>query len=157
MRESNYLKAGVAGIAGSLAMFILMRIGLATGMAPFNIPPSAAFLMKLGILAKPLGLIAHFFYGTLWAVLLAGFFKEKVTILKGVGLSVFLWIIMMFIISPIIGWGVFGFSEATELAKNEKLYLENPLKYVVATLFLHLIYGITVGAVEAKWAVKNNA
>lgn len=157
MQPSNYWKAGVAGIAASLAMFILMRIGLATGMAPFNIPPSAAFLMKLGILVKPLGLIAHFFYGTLWAVLLAGFYQGQVTIMKGVGLSVFLWLIMMFIISPIIGWGLFGFSEATELPADTKLYLDQPPKYVIATLVLHIVYGVIVGAVQAKWAVKDVA
>ncbi len=64
---------------------------------------------------------------------------------------------MMLILSPVIGWGVFG---AGDLPSKEiyqegaKLYLEPGPKYMVATLVLHLLYGITIGWVNAGWTVK---
>ncbi len=154
MATSNYVKAGVVGLLGSLAMFIIMQITLATGMAPFNVPPSAAFLIKMGIPAKPLALIGHFLYGAFWSIILVAIYKDSVSIGKGIILALILWLIMMLILSPIIGWGIFGFGEASEMAKDAKLYLEAGPKYLIATLILHLIFGLVVGGVNKAWAVK---
>jgi len=156
MRSTNYVKAGVAGLLGSLVMFILMQIGLATGMAPFNLPPSAAFLVSIGLPAKPLALIGHFLYGAFWSIVLLGVTKDNVTIGKGTLLAVILWLIMMLIISPIIGWGVFGFGDAGEMAKDAKLYLAPGPKYLIATLVLHIVYGLIVGGVNKAWAAKTS-
>jgi hypothetical protein len=60
----QYLKAALVGIVGSLVMFLIMMIGIhGTGIAPFNIPPSAAILVKLGLPVQSLVLLVHFGYG----------------------------------------------------------------------------------------------
>lgn len=46
----KWIKAGTIGALGSLVMFALIMFG---GIAPFNLPPSAAFLEKLGINVGP--------------------------------------------------------------------------------------------------------
>lgn len=100
----KWIKAGIVGLAGSLIMFLLMMLGIhGSGMAPFNIPPSAAFLNKLGLALGPLPLIVHFGYGAFWSLLLIYLFDYKTNIKKGLGISLAAWLIMMLIYSPIIG------------------------------------------------------
>lgn len=157
MTGSNYLKAGVTGLIGSLVMFILMQIALKTGMAPFNVPPSSAFLHSIGMPAKPLALIGHFLYGAFWSIILVAIAKASTSLGKGIILSIILWLIMMLIISPIIGWGVFGFGDAAGNAKDSPLYLAPGPKYLIATLVLHLVFGLVVGGINAAWTVKGKA
>lgn len=153
MKPNTILKAGVVGLLGSLIMFILMQLGLSAGMAPFNKPPSAAFLISLDLPPKPLALIGHFLYGAFWSIFLVAFFKKGASLGKGVLLSIALWFIMMLILSPIIGWGVFGAGESPA-AEGEALYLEPGPKYIVVTLVLHLLYGLTIGKLNPAWSLK---
>ncbi|NGP89099.1 hypothetical protein [Fodinibius halophilus] len=142
----KWIKSAFSGLAGSFVMFIIMMVGIhATGFAPFNTPPSAAFLHQLGLNIGPLPLIVHFGYGAFWSVVLYYFFKESVSIKEGIYLALALWGVMMLILSPIIGWGFFGFGGADELAADAPLYLESGPKYLIMTLILHLIYGAIIG------------
>lgn len=151
----KWLKAILIGLLGSLLMFIIMLIGInVTGIAPFNVPPSAAFLVSLDLYIGPLPLLVHFGYGAFWSAVLVGMYDNTVSFGKGIGLAFVLWLIMMVIYSPIIGWGFFGFGDAHQLAENSKLYLEAGPKYLVITLLLHLVYGATIGWGN-RWSVKN--
>ena len=160
MKTNTLLKAGVVGLLGSLIMFILMQIGLNTGMAPFQVPPSAAFLLSLELPAMPLALVGHFLYGAFWSIVLVALFKEGSSIGKGILLSIVLWLIMMLILSPVIGWGVFGMGERPDqeiYKEGAKLFLEQGPKYIVVTLVLHLIYGLTIGWLNPKWSLRTKA
>ncbi len=150
----SYLKAGVVGLLGSLIMFVFIQLAIQSGLAPFNVPPSAAFLISLGLPAKPLALIAHFGYGAFWSIVLVALYKDGVTLGKGLGLALLLWLGMMLVISPVTGWGVFGFGDAHELGQDAKLYLAHGPKYLIATLVLHLIFGATLGWLNPNWAAK---
>ncbi|MFB6226789.1 MAG: hypothetical protein ABEH89_00500 [bacterium] len=151
-----YVKAGTAGFLAALVMFGIMYVGInVTGIAPFQVPPSAAFIIKvLGIApatAKPLGLLAHFSYGIFWSIVLLALFWDHTSVGKGIGLAIFLWLGMMLVHSPIIGWGFFGFG-GTE-ASREILQLGSGAKYVLLTLVLHLIYGAMIGWINSRWVV----
>jgi len=153
----KWTKAAGVGLLGSLIMFLLMMLGIhGTGIAPFNTPPSAAFLIKLGLPAQPLGLIVHFGYGAFWSVLLVYLYGNRVDIKKGLGIALGAWLIMMIIYSPIIGWGVFGFGDARTLAVSNPLYLEAGPKYLISTLLLHLIFGAIIGWGNAKWTTPKS-
>lgn len=149
-----YLKSGTAGFLAALVMFAIMYVGInITGIAPFNVPPSAAFIIKVleievGI-AKPLALVAHFGYGVFWSIVLLAIFWDRTTVGKGIGLSIGLWLFMMLVLSPIIGWGFFGFggSEATK----DILALGSSTKFILITLVLHLVYGIIIGWINQSW------
>jgi len=56
-------------------MFLLMMLGIhGTGTAPFNLPPSAAFLGQFGLNMGPLPLLVHFGYGATWSLVLVGLY-----------------------------------------------------------------------------------
>ena len=147
----QWIKAGAVGALGSLLMFVVMMAGIhGAGIAPFNMPPSAAFLERLGLNAGPLPLVAHFGYGIFWSVVFVALFGERGGIRRGLALAGALWLIMMLIYSPLIGWGVFGFG-AVERAADHALYLGSPVKYVVATALLHALYGLVIGWLNPLW------
>jgi hypothetical protein len=149
-----WFKAGTAGFLAALLMFALMYVGInVTQMAPFQVPPSAAFLIGvLGLspeLAKPLGLLGHFSYGIFWSIVLLAIFWDRTSIGKGIGLSIGLWLIMMLVHSPMIGWGFFGSASSGPAA--EILQLGSSTKFILMTLVLHLIYGIVIGWINGNW------
>lgn len=149
----DWVKAGAVGVLGSLVIFIVMILGVqVTGVAPFNMPPSAAFLTALGIPAKPLAVIAHFGYGIVWALILFAIFREGVNLANGIGLALVQWLIMMLIYSPIIGWGLFGVGgPGHALPADAPLHLGSPVKYIGMTLVLHLVYGALNGWLIPRW------
>ena len=149
-----WIKSLLSGLAGSLIMFVLMMIAInGVGIAPFNMPPSAAFLQSLGITPKPLALIIHFSYGAIAAVFLHEVFKNKSKVVYGIGLAFVMWLIMMLVVSPIIGWGIFG-ADAGSI--DGELALSSTPKYIISTLILHLIYGLTIGLIQKAW-ISNKA
>lgn len=117
-------------------MTIFMFAGSLTGLSPIPKPVPPAVLGAVfgaavpSALIAPLGMVSHFVYGGVWAGLLAAWSKP-VTILKGLGLGAFLWLLMQVTVLPLLGWGLFGAAVTVKIA--------------VATLVLHLIYGVTLG------------
>ena len=153
----QWIKAGAVGALGSLLMFILMMLAIhGAGIAPFNMPPSAAFLETLGMNVGPLPLLAHFGYGISWSIVFVALFKSKMNIGRGLALAGVLWLGMMLIHSPMIGWGVFGFG-AVERAADHALHLGSPVKYIVATALLHVLYGVTIGWLNPLWIGRSQS
>ncbi len=151
----KWLKAAVVGLLGSLVMFVFIMLGIhVTGIVPFNVPPSGAFLTKLGLDIGPLPLIVHFGYGAFWSIFLVFIAKENVNTVKGILLALGLWLFMMIVYSPFIGWGFFGFG-GEKLAPDSPLYLEPGPKYLIATFVLHLIYGTIIGWFNKIWSVAD--
>jgi hypothetical protein len=149
----KWIKAATVGVLGSIVMFVLIMLGIhGVGVAPFNLPPSAAFLEMLGLNVGPLPLLVHFGYGATWSLVLVALFGRDASLGKGLGLAVALWLVMMVAYSPLIGWGVFGIGGAGhQLSPTDPLYLGSPVKYGVATLALHLIYGGIIGGLNPAW------
>jgi hypothetical protein len=146
----KWIKSAAVGALGSLVMFLLMMFGIhGAGIAPFNLPPSAAFLEKLGLNVGPLPLLVHFGYGATWSLLLVGLYGADTNVRRGIYLATGLWLFMMLVYSPIIGWGVFGVGAGYEA--GTMLHLGSPVKYIVATLVLHLLYGWIIGGLNPAW------
>lgn len=155
----KWLKAALVGALGSFVMFFIMLLGInVIGIAPFNTPPSAAFLKQLGLAIGPLPLVVHFGYGATWSIVLVALWGSDTDLKAGLTLALGLWLFMMLIYSPIIGWGVFGFGGTGHtLAPTDPLYLGSPVKYIVATLVLHLIYGSIIGGLNPYWLSVGSA
>jgi hypothetical protein len=145
----KWIKSAVVGAVGSLVMFAIMKPLIGAGVAPFQVPPSAAALKTFGLPMKPLALVAHFGYGIFWSVVLVALFKESTNVLKGLGLAGVLWLGMMLVHSPMIGWGVFGTADTSGLP--EVLQLGSTMKYVVSTFLLHVVYGLVIGILNPLW------
>ena len=149
----KWIKAATVGALGSLVMFLLMMVGIhGTGIAPFNLPPSAAFLEVLGLNVGPLPLLTHFGYGATGSIVLIALYQKETSLRAGLTLAGALWLIMMVVYSPLIGWGFFGFGgPAHALDPEAPLHLGSPIKYITATLLLHLIYGAILGTLNPRW------
>ncbi|WP_103028873.1 hypothetical protein [Salinibacter altiplanensis] len=149
----KWLKSILIGVLGSLVMFLLMMLGIhGTGVAPFNLPPSAAFLEQLGLNVGPLPLLTHFGYGATWSFVLVGLYGSATNVRRGLSLAAGLWLFMMLVYSPLIGWGIFGVGGAGhDLAPSNPLHLGSTAKYVAATLVLHLVYGAIIGGLNPAW------
>lgn len=145
-------RVALAGIIASLGMFLFIFLGTSlTNTAPFNVPPSAAFLYNLGVESIVYALILHFSYGTFWSFVLVYTFEDDVTISKALILSMILWFFMMIVYSPLIGWGIFGFGYADNLSPDHPLFLEKGMMYAVMTLAVHLVYGWILGFLNSRW------
>lgn len=147
----KWTKAALVGALGSAVMFVIIVAGIASDLAPFNLAPSSAFLERFGLNVEPLPLIVHFGYGILWSLILVASFEEKTTLAKGILMALTLWLIMMVVYSPMMGWGVFGFGAGAQLPSDHPMYLDYGLKYLFATFMLHLIYGFIIGWLNPIW------
>lgn len=149
------IKSGIVGLIASLVMFILMQIILATDFAPFNTAPSHAFLNTLGIDSKAVAIILHFLYGIFWSILIVPFYGDDLNFGRCISLSIILWIILMIVLSPVMGWGFFGGGENTLLKPEHRMYIEPGIKYPLITLFVHLVYGSVLGWLNPTWAIRH--
>jgi hypothetical protein len=61
-----------------------------------------------------------------------------------------LWALMMLIVSPLIGWGIFG-TAPPEVPADHPLYLGSTAKYVILTAVLYILYGAVIGSGNAVW------
>lgn len=141
--DENRAKSGfVWGIVATLAMSTLMVTGLVTGLAPMPRPiPEALVSLMIGGAPRPVRMVAaltaHLLYGGLFGAALAGTVRS-VSVPKGLGFGVLLWIGMGVVFLPLLSWGVFGTAITPKIA--------------VATLVLHLIYGGVLG-----WALDRRS
>jgi hypothetical protein len=123
------------GVIATVAMSVVMFLGMATGMSPMPEPiPVAILATILGEIPRPLlfatSMIAHLTYGGLWAGIFATI-VSPVTVRKGIGLGVGLWFLMQTFVLPFLGWGPFGIDRDPAIP--------------IATLILHLVYGVMFG------------
>lgn len=124
------------GVVATIAMSIPMILGMASGVAPMPEPiPKALVALVFGAgLPAPLlvGLSAgsHLAYGGVFGAVLR-YLRPKAGLWAGLGMGVFLWLVMQVAVLPLLGWGAFGSAITPKIA--------------VATLVLHLIYGAVLG------------
>lgn len=142
----------MAGFLASFVMLLIIHAGIKLiEIIPFNVSPAAAFLYNIGVEGTGYALLLHFCYGILWSFVLVYTFEEDVSINKAVVLSVILWLFMMVVYSPLIGWGIFGFGYAHLLVPDHPLFLASGGFYLIIALLVHLIYGFVLGYLNASW------
>lgn len=146
-------KSFLSGLAGAFVMLLAMQWFLHSSLAPFNVSPTAAFLIKLGLPAIPWTTVISLLFGAVMSMLLALLYGANLNMGNGISLGISLWIIMMVAVSPIVDWGVFGTGDAHFLKESDPLYLRPGWAYPVGTLILHILYGAVVGLLNVKWAI----
>lgn len=124
------------GVVATVVMSVPMIAGAVAGILPMPKPiPVAIVGTLLGPeLPRPLlmalGAGSHLAYGGVAGGVLA-LLTRRVTLAKGAGWGVLLWVLMGVSWLPLLGWGLFGTGISPRVA--------------VATLVLHLVYGIALG------------
>ncbi|WKD85864.1 hypothetical protein KCTC32516_01211 [Polaribacter huanghezhanensis] len=129
-RKTNYPRAIGAGVITSVAISIVMVIATKTGISPFPKPVGLAFVqLFLPKAPLPLGLLFHTLYVTFWSVIYITFFKKR-NFINAIWLALALWIGVLTIFFPVLGWGFFG------LAISPKL--------IVASLIPHALFAVII-------------
>ncbi len=133
----NISRGVVAGLAGTAALSVLMVMKGMMGVMPqldvigmlggmLHVPPAVAW-------------VVHFMIGAVWGLLFAALYRHLPggsAIIKGMVLLTGAWLLMMVIVMPMAGAGLFGM----------KLGMMAP----VMTWGLHLVSGAVMGLVYGR-------
>jgi hypothetical protein len=140
---NTLLKSIIAGFVATFVLSIIMLIKAMMGLMPeLNVIGMLSNMMG-GSLA--VGWIAHFMIGTIvWggAFALLSHYQPNVTVLTGVGFGVAAWLLMMLLIMPMAGAGLFGLG----------LGMAAP----VMTLMLHALYGAVLALTFNRQTLTSN-
>ena len=140
MRTHLY-KGVIAGFIATIALSVLMVL---KGMMPQMNAIKMLTAMAHGMMGTPLipivGWLLHFMIGSLlWGTLFSVLFERlpsQTAIFKGLIFGTAAWVLMMILVMPMAGAGMFG--------------LHLGLGAPIATLVLHWVYGAVLGAVYGK-------
>lgn len=143
----NWNRGLLAGLAATIVLSVLMLIKSAIGLLPAV--DAIEMLTRLG--AEHLGLpsspavgwIAHLLIGVvLWGLVFAGTYETwpSAPPIRGAVFSIMVWLLMMSMFMPMAGAGFFG----TNIG----------LSAAIATLVLHLIFGLVLGSVFGRPRVQ---
>lgn len=135
MNKPNYMKAALAGLAGTAVMTALVFMAPIMGMPEMNIPAMLSSFMGAPIIV---GWMAHIMIGVVLALIYATIFFSKLPgtpWLKGALYGLVPWLASQVVVNPMMGAGVFAMNTAA------------PMMMVMGSLMGHIVYGVVVGAV----------
>lgn len=114
-------------ILTSLIMVPLMKAGI----SPLPQPLSLAFASTLfdRTLPLPVGLLFHIVYVTFWGTIYARYFPER-SLKAAFILAFVLWLLVLVVFFPIVGWGFAG--------------LDVSPKLIPASLLPHVLFGLFI-------------
>ena len=133
--QKNFGKAIVAGLAGTLAMTMVMLMAPLMGMPPMPVGKMLADFMGM---PEALGWIAHFMIGTVLALIYVSVFASRLPgsgVVRGALYGLLPWLLSQVMVNPMMGAGIF--------ASNTPA----PVMMVIGSLMGHMIYGAVVGGV----------
>ncbi len=122
--------AFVVGVANGLLLSVVMVTAFKSGVSPMPKPVGLAFAETVlgGPLPLPVGLVFHLAYVTFWSVAFVAFLRDSLTLRNAFVLALALWIGVLVVFFPIIGWGFFGLGISPKL--------------IVASFVPHLLFGV---------------
>ena len=123
------------GLMVGILTAAIMLAATAAGLSPFPKPPSLAFAETvLGrSVPLPIGLLFHLAYVTFWCLVYVRFFPRR-GLGPALGLGFALWLVILVVFFPVVGWGVAG------LAVSPKL--------IVASFVPHLVFALLLWALD---------
>jgi hypothetical protein len=139
----SWSRAAGIGILVSVITAAVMLALTAAGISPFPKPPSLAFAETvLGRnLPLPVGLVFHTVYVTFWCVVYVEFFPRR-DIWTALLLAAVLWVVILVVFFPIVGWGLAGLSVSPRL--------------IVASFVPHLLFGLLLWASDRFLPGRHN-
>lgn len=108
MTARGYAKAISVGLATAIILSLIMLPANQAGFMPMPRPLSLAFAQLLfGDVPLAVGLLFHTLYVTFWSVVYLLVFKQP-TFLNALWLALGLWLLVLVLFFPIVGWGLMG-------------------------------------------------
>ena len=126
----DWAKAFGLGIANGVALSLVMVALMKLGVSPLPKPLGLAFAETLSgrTLPLPVGLLFHLAYVTFWSMVFVAVFRHSLTLRNALLLALFLWIGVLVVLFPIVGWGLLGLGIGPQL--------------VVGSFVPHLLFGL---------------
>ncbi len=144
LSRKEALKALGIGVLTAVLLSAIMVPAFKLGIAPLPKPPSLALAQLLfgANTPLPVGLLFHVSYVTFWSVVYVSVFRERLTFLNALWLGLALWVVILVVFFPLLGWGFFG------LAISPKL--------IPASLVPHLLFAVFLWGL-CRWGFKVTA
>lgn len=144
LSDRSWLRAIGIGIAVSILTAIIMVTTIKAGLSPFPKPPSQAFAETvLGrTLPLPVGLLFHTAYVTFWSLVFVQFFPKR-GFWPAMSLAGALWIVILVVFFPMVGWGFAGLHVSPKL--------------IPASFLPHLLFGLFLWVLETYIPRKHAA
>ncbi len=132
LTPKDTLKALGIGVLTAVILSAIMVPAFKFGIAPMPKPPSLAFAQLLlgPNVPLPVGLLFHVGYVTFWTLAYVVVFRAHLSILNALGLGLALWVVILVVFFPIIGWGFLG------LGISPKLIPASLVPHVLFAVFL---------------------
>lgn len=110
-------KALGLGIANGVALSVIMVTMARLGVSPLPKPLGLAFAETLAgrSLPLPVGLLFHLAYVTVWSMAFVAVFRQALTLRNALLLALVLWIGVLVIFFPVVGWGFLGLGVGPQL------------------------------------------
>ncbi len=126
----EWLKTLGVGITTAILLSVVMVPALKLGISPLPKPLGLAFAETvLGrALPLPVGLLFHVAYVTFWSVAFVVLFRNSLSFGKALLLALVLWIGVLVVFFPVVGWGFLGLGISPKL--------------IVASLVPHLLFAV---------------
>lgn len=130
LAPKELLKAIGIGIVTALLLSAVMVPALRLGVSPLPKPLGLAFAETLlgRTLPLPVGLLFHLAYVAFWAVMYVALFRHALTIGNALLLGLFLWLLVLIVFFPVVGWGFSGLAIGPQL--------------IVASLVPHVLFAV---------------
>lgn len=137
----SWLRAIGIGLAVSVLTALVMVTLLKTGISPLPKPLGLAFAetMLSRELPMPVGLLFHTAYVTFWSVVFVRYLPHR-NIKSALILAGMLWLGVLLVFFPIVGWGIAGMDVSPKL--------------IPASLMPHLLFALLLWALD-KYARRN--
>ncbi len=126
------VKAGGVGIVTALLLTAVMVPAMKFGFSPMPKPlglASAETVLERA-LPLPVGLFFHIIYVAFWSIVYVSLFRDDLSLTKALILGGLLWIGVLLVFFPIVGWGFLGF------AISPKLIVGSLVPHVLFAVFL---------------------
>lgn len=129
-----FLRALLAGIVTALLISAVMVPLFKFGVSPLPKPLGLAFAETLAgrALPLPVGLLFHLVYVTVWSVIYVSLFRDSLGFRQALVLALVLWLLVLVIFFPVVGWGFLGLAVGPQL--------------IVASLVPHLLFAVLLWA-----------
>jgi hypothetical protein len=123
------------GVAVAVITAIVMLALTSAGVSPLPKPPSLAFAETLlhRSLPLPVGLLFHAAYVTFWSAIFVRYFSQR-NLMTALALAGALWLAILIVFFPVVGWGVAGLSVSPKL--------------IPASFIPHLLFGLFLWALD---------
>lgn len=131
LSATEIAKAVGVGIASAILLSVIAIAGMTSGVSPMPKPLGLAFAqVLLGDVPLPVGLLFHVVYVTFWTVVYVALFRTSLTFLNALGLGLVLWVVVLVVFFPIVGWGFFGLQVGPQL--------------IVGSLIPHILFAVFI-------------